>query len=64
MNSFSSFALLVVAMSAIYFLSDKFVGAFQTAIARKRAHIRFLKEKMKAEDKSLAEFIASLPTKK
>ncbi len=50
-------------MSAVYLVSDKLVVAYQTAIARKKAHVQFLEERILAERKCLDEFLASLPEK-
>lgn len=63
MNQFSFFALLTIVMASVYLIVDAFAAKYQRVLASKKAHVRFLEDKIQAERKSLAEFVADVERK-
>jgi hypothetical protein len=63
MQHFSFLALLAIAMLSVYSIVDTLVAKFQHVLARKKAHIRFLEDRIQAERKSLDEYVADVESK-
>jgi hypothetical protein len=63
MQHFSFLALLAVAMLSVYSIVDTLVVKFQHVIASKKAHVRFLEDRIQSERKSLAKYVAEVERK-
>lgn len=63
MQHFSFLALLAIAMLLVYSIVDTLVAKFQHVLASKKAHIRFLEDRIQAERKSLANYVEEVERK-
>ena len=63
MEHFSFLALLAIAMLSVYSIVDTLIVKFQHVLASKKAHVRFLEDRIQAERKSLAEYVAKVEDK-